>query len=62
MDNRINYYKIAETGIEKMLAMENYLKAEIALDKKLVELVKIRVSHINGCAYCINIHTQEDEN
>lgn len=27
--------------------------------KKLVELVKIRVSQINGCAYCINMHTQE---
>lgn len=59
MDNRINYYKIAAKGVAKMMDMEKYLGSETALEKKLVELVKIRVSQINGCAYCINMHTQE---
>lgn len=44
MDNRINYYKIAATGVAKMMDMEKYLGSETALEKKQVELVKIRVS------------------
>lgn len=58
MNNRINYYKIAKEALANMMTMENYL-GTTTLDKKLMELVKIRVSQINGCAFCINMHTAE---
>lgn len=58
MNNRINYYTIAKEALANMMTMENYL-GTTTLDKKLMELVKIRVSQINGCAFCINMHTAE---
>lgn len=41
-----------------MEALENYLKNS-GLDKKHSELIKIHASQINGCAYCINMHTKD---
>lgn|SRR5690554_2502737 len=41
-----------------MHGMEKYLNGT-GLDKKLRELIKIRASQINGCAYCIDLHTKE---
>lgn len=58
MKNRINYYSVAKEALKNMMTMENYL-GTTTLDKKLMELVKIRVSQINGCAFCINMHTAE---
>src|SRR6202012_4908351 len=43
---------------EAMQALENYLK-DSGLDKKQFELIKIRASQINGCAFCINMHTKD---
>jgi AhpD family alkylhydroperoxidase len=43
---------------EAMQALENYLH-DSGLDKKQFELIKIRASQINGCAYCINMHTKD---
>lgn len=59
MKNRIDYYTIAKSGMQKMLSMENYLTKDTDLSATLIELVKIRVSQINGCAYCIDIHASE---
>lgn len=59
MKSRINYYKVGETGLKNMLSMEKYISSDMLLDKKLIELVKIRVSQINGCAFCLNMHTQD---
>ncbi len=41
-----------------VIAIENYL-AKTSLDKKLRELIKIRTSQINKCAYCIDLHTKD---
>lgn len=41
-----------------MLGLEKYV-AESDLDKNLYELIKTRASQINGCAYCINMHTRD---
>lgn len=59
MKSRINYYKVGEAGLKNMLSMEKYISSDMVLDKKLIELVKIRVSQINGCAFCLNMHTQD---
>lgn len=58
MEQRLNYYEIAPEAFKVMLDMEKYLQT-VDLDKKLIELIKLRVSLINGCAYCINIHTMD---
>ena len=59
MKSRINYYKVSEAGLKNMLSMEKYISLDMNLTKKLIELVKIRVSQINGCAFCLNMHTQD---
>ena len=41
-----------------MLGLEKYLSGSV-LDKKLIELIKIRASQINACAYCIDMHTKD---
>ncbi|PTT03730.1 hypothetical protein DBR11_01260 [Pedobacter sp. HMWF019] len=44
-----------------MLGLEKYLN-ESSLDKIHAELIKIRVSQINGCAFCLNMHTKDARN
>lgn len=54
--------KTIEPGIyEAMLAAEKQI-SKFALDPKLKELLKIRVSQINGCGYCLNIHNRDARN
>ena len=43
---------------EAMMGLENYLDNS-GLDKKHSEMIRIRASQINGCAYCINMHTKD---
>lgn len=58
MSKRINIYKVAPEAYAPMLALEKYL-ANSGLDFTLYELIKTRASQINGCAYCINMHTRD---
>lgn len=58
MSKRINLYKVAPEGYAPMIALEKYI-AQSGLDKKLYHLIKTRASQINGCHYCINMHTKE---
>ena len=58
MKNRINYFKVAPEALENIMELEKYVK-KTSIDRKLRELVKIRVSQINGCSYCLNMHTKE---
>ena len=58
MHNRLNLAKADPKAYEAMLGLEKYLAAS-GLDKKLYELIKTRASQINGCAYCINMHTRD---
>jgi AhpD family alkylhydroperoxidase len=55
---RLNISKAAPEAFEAMMGLEKYLAAS-GLDKKLFELIKTRASQINGCAYCINMHTRD---
>ena len=48
-----------EPGIfQAMMGVEKYLSA-ISLDKRQIDLIKIRASQLNGCAYCIQMHTED---
>lgn len=56
--SRINYYTVAKEGIHEMIAMENYLKTT-DIDPILGDLVRLRASLINGCAYCVKLHSTD---
>ncbi len=58
MEPRLKYPKVAPEPLRLMYAVEKYLGGS-GLDRTLVELVKIRASQINGCAYCLDMHTQD---
>ena len=58
MKSRINVSKVDPKAYQAMIGLENYL-AQSGLDKILYELIKTRASQINGCAYCINMHTRD---
>lgn len=58
MAKRINLAQVQPQALTAMLGIENYL-ADTTLSTELKELIKIRASMINGCAYCIQMHTTE---
>ncbi|WP_025117590.1 carboxymuconolactone decarboxylase family protein [Lysinibacillus fusiformis] len=58
MEKRIDYYNIAPDAMQIMMEMEKYTKKN-GIDRKLRELIKIRASQINGCAFCMNMHTAD---
>jgi AhpD family alkylhydroperoxidase len=57
MHERLDYATLSPTGVEALRSIERHL-ARTALPKRLIELIKIRVSQLNGCAYCIDMHTK----
>ena len=58
MKSRLNIQKLEPKAYEAMYDLENFL-ANSELDKLHLELIKIRASQINGCAFCINMHTKD---
>lgn len=58
MSERINPWKVAPELMDAMLTMEK-AAAGSGLEHSLYELVKTRASQINGCAYCLHMHTRD---
>jgi AhpD family alkylhydroperoxidase len=58
MEKRININEIEPQAYKAMYALEGYL-ATTQLSKTNKELIKIRASQINGCAFCIDMHTKD---
>ena len=58
MQTRLNYLKAAPETIKAAQALEAHLKNS-GLETSLYHLVKTRASQINGCAYCIHMHTRD---
>lgn len=58
METRINISQLEPNAYKAMLCLEKYLGG-VELNPTLKELIKIRASQINGCAYCIQIHTEQ---
>jgi AhpD family alkylhydroperoxidase len=58
MKSRMNFYQAAPDTMKALMALETQVQAS-GLEQSLIELVKTRASQINGCAYCINMHTQD---
>jgi len=58
MEKRIDPYSSSKEAMEAMLSLEKSV-SRLGLEPELVELVKLRASQINGCAYCVDLHTRE---
>jgi AhpD family alkylhydroperoxidase len=58
MKARLNYAEVAPDGLKAMLELEKYVH-DSGLERPLYELVKTRASQINGCAYCLDMHTKD---
>ncbi len=58
MKPRIQYAQIAPEGIKAMRGLESYVR-QCGLEDSLLELVKLRASQINECAYCVDMHTKD---
>ena len=58
MSGRLDYMRVAATGMEILGGVFAYV-AQSGLPKTLINLVYLRVSQINGCAYCIDMHSHE---
>jgi len=56
MEARLEYRKFSQEPYQAMLALEKYL-ATCGLDHKFMHLLKLRASQINGCAFCIDMHS-----
>jgi len=59
MEPRLKYGQLAPEGLAKMTALEHYLNTGSGLEPSLRELVRLRASLMNGCEYCIRLHTSE---
>jgi AhpD family alkylhydroperoxidase len=57
MNPRLDYAAISPEGVDALRALDRNLRRS-ELSRSLLELVKIRVSQLNGCAYCIDMHTK----
>lgn len=58
MEKRINIQQLEPQAYDIMFGLENYLQNS-KLSKTHLELIKIRASQLNGCAFCIDMHTKE---
>ncbi|MGO9339690.1 MAG: carboxymuconolactone decarboxylase family protein [Terracidiphilus sp.] len=58
MAERLNYTKAFPEGVHAMLNLEKTIRSS-GLEPSLLELVKTRASQMNGCAYCIDMHTKD---
>jgi len=58
MEPRIDYMKIGQGAINVLLGVEKYLRG-CGLEPVLLDLIKLRASQINGCAYCIDMHWKD---
>ena len=55
---RLNAYKAAPDAMRAVQRVEAYIQ-QCGLEKNLIELVKMRASQINGCAYCLDVHSKD---
>jgi len=58
MKARLDPYKAAPAMMKAIVALENFVQS-CGLDPRLMELVKLRASEINGCAYCVHMHARD---
>ncbi|HTY66577.1 MAG TPA: carboxymuconolactone decarboxylase family protein [Alphaproteobacteria bacterium] len=58
MQPRMNFYKASPDAMKAVMGLETFVQKS-GLEASLIDLVKTRASQINGCAYCVHMHTKE---
>jgi AhpD family alkylhydroperoxidase len=58
---RIDYEKVAPGAVQVLRKVEEYVRGS-GLEGSLLELVRLRASQMNGCAYCVDMHTKDARN
>jgi AhpD family alkylhydroperoxidase len=58
MQTRLDFYKAKPAAIKALMALEEYI-GKSSIEKPLAELVRLRASQINGCAFCVDMHTTD---
>jgi AhpD family alkylhydroperoxidase len=58
MTTRIEFFRVAPQSLKPLFALGAQIEAS-ELEHALLELVKMRASQLNGCAYCIDMHTKD---
>ena len=58
MTRRIDLAAVAPGAYQAMATVEQYVRSS-GLEHSLIELVKVRASYLNGCAYCVDMHTRD---
>jgi len=58
MEARLDYLKNGQGAYKAMLGLELYLH-ECGLEQALIHLIKLRVSQVNGCAFCLDMHWKD---
>jgi AhpD family alkylhydroperoxidase len=58
MTQRLDFYKASPDAMKAMIALEGAI-AKLGLEPALLDLIKLRASQINGCAYCVDLHSSD---
>jgi AhpD family alkylhydroperoxidase len=58
MNNRIDFYKASPDVVDAMLTLEKAIN-KLGINSRLLDLIKLRASQINGCAFCIDLHSTD---
>ena len=58
MESRLNNYEAASDAIKALSTLEATVRT-LGIDPRLLDLIKLRASQINGCAYCVDMHAAE---
>lgn len=58
MEPRLKYREVAPEGLRTMLNLEHYINTS-GLEHSLLDLIRLRASQMNGCAFCIDAHTKD---
>lgn len=56
---RMNWYEVAPEGAKALFGIHHYIMKNTSLPEELIHLVFLRVSQINGCAHCIDLHSRD---
>lgn len=59
MKTRYNPFAVAPDAYKAVLALENYVAKDSGLPHRLIHLIKLRASILNGCAFCVDMHVKE---
>jgi AhpD family alkylhydroperoxidase len=58
-DPRLRYGQLVPEGLAKMTALEHYLNTGTGFEASLLGFVRLKISLMNGCEYCVRVHTAE---